>query len=156
MHARDKDFDGYAVGEVIPAPSRTITEADLVNFAGVSGDYHPLHVDEEYAKASPFGSRIAHGMLTVSVVSGLMFAAGLASEHSMGFLGVEGLRFKSPVYPGDTVGVRIEVAGKRETSRGDRGVVTFHFQALNVSRGGEVACEGDWVQMYRRGAGGAA
>ena len=90
MHARDKDFDGYAVGEIIPAPSRTITEADLVNFAGVSGDYHPLHVDEEYAKASPFGGRIAHGMLTVAVVSGLDVRRGHCVGAQYGLSGRRG------------------------------------------------------------------
>jgi len=150
VNAHEKDFNAYTVGEVIPAPSRTVTEADVVNFAGVSGDYHPLHLDETHARASEFGERIAHGMLTMSIMSGLMFSAGISSPYSMGFLGLNDWKFAAPVYLGDTVTVRIEVANKRETRRGDRGVVTFRLQIINRTRDDEVACEGDWVQMYRK------
>ena len=150
MTALDKDFDAYIVGEVIPAPSRTVTETDVVNFAGISGDYHPLHMDEQHAKASQFGQRIAHGMLTMTVMSGLLFMAGVSSPHSLAFLGLRDWNFKAPVYFGDTITVRIEVADKRESRKPDRGIVTFHCQIINVTRDGEVSSEGDWVQMYRR------
>ena len=150
MLAVDKDFDGYRIGEVIPAPSRTVTEADVINFAGISGDFHPLHMDETHARASQFGERIAHGMLTLTVMSGLLFSAGVSSPHSMAFLGLQDWRFRAPVFFGDTITVRIEVVNKRESSKPDRGIVTFHCQVINVTRDGEVSSEGDWVQMYRR------
>lgn len=151
MHASEKDFDGYELDELIAAPSRTITEADVVNFAGVSGDYHPLHTDDNFAKKSQFGRRIAHGMLTLTVMSGLMHAAGVASDKSMAFLSLNNWGFKAPVYLGDTITVRITVAHKHESKKLDRGVITFHCQIVNLTRGGEVSSEGDWVQMYGRG-----
>jgi len=152
MHALDKYFDDYQPGEVVPAPSRTITEADVVNFAGLSGDYHPLHMDDLFARQSRFGARIAHGMLTITIASGLLYAAGISSDKSMAFLGIKGWDFKAPVYLGDTITVRITVAEKHESRRPERGIITFRCQVVNLSRDGEVACEGDWVQMYRRRA----
>ena len=83
MHAGEKYFDDYQMGEIVPAASRTVTEADVVNFAGVSGDYHPLHVNDLFAQKSQFGRRIAHGMLTLTIMSGLMHSAGIAG-YSVG------------------------------------------------------------------------
>ena len=122
-----------------------------MNFAGISGDYHPLHTDEGFAKKSQFGGRIAHGMLTLTVMSGLMHAAGIASAQSMAFLSLTNWNFRAPVYLGDTITIKISVADKHESKKPDRGVITFHCQIVNVTRGGEVSSEGDWVQMYRRG-----
>ena len=150
MHASEKHFDDYQVGEVIPAPSRTITETDVVNFAGLAADYHPLHVDEEFARKSQFGQRIAHGMLSFVVMSGLLYLAGVSSDKSMAFLGIRDWNFKAPVFIGDTLTVRITVVDKHASKKPDRGVLTFHCEVLNVTRSNEVACEGKWVQMYRR------
>ncbi len=150
MHAGEKYFDDYELGEIVPAASRTVTEADVVNFAGLSGDYHPLHINDLFAQKSQFGRRIAHGMLTLTIMSGLMHTAGIAGDKSMAFLSLRNWDFKAPIYLGDTMTVRIEVADKHESKKPDRGVITFHCQILNLSRDGEVSSEGDWVQMYAR------
>ena len=100
-----REFSSFAVGDAV-AFSKTIAEADIVLFAGVSGDTYPLHVDAEYAKSTRFGARVAHGMLSASLLStvnGLMLGTpgGLYVEQT--------LRFRRPVYIGDTLTARSEV-----------------------------------------------
>ncbi len=147
-----KWFDDYKQGDVVPAPSRTVTEADVVTFAAFSGDWHSLHTDDLFAKQSQFGSRIVHGMATIAIMSGLMFRAGLASDAAMGFLGINNWAFKAPVYMGDTITAHIEVKEARVSrSKPDRGIITFHIQIVNKTRKNEVSSEGDWSQMYSRG-----
>ncbi|MED5078355.1 MaoC/PaaZ C-terminal domain-containing protein [Geobacillus stearothermophilus] len=96
----DRPFEQYALGERHRSRGRTITEADIVRFAGVSGDFYPLHMDQEYAKRTPFGERIAHGMLTLSAATGLwMMELGVV----LAFYGIDSLRFVRPVKIGDTI-----------------------------------------------------
>jgi 3-hydroxybutyryl-CoA dehydratase len=99
-------FDELAEGTVLESRGRTITEADVVGFAGLSGDFHPLHTDAEYAKEARFGERIAHGMLTLAVASGLIELSPTAVQA---FAGMDRVRFLQPVLFGDTVKVRSEV-----------------------------------------------
>lgn len=114
-------FEDFEVGEVYVSRGRTITEADIVNFAAFSGDWYPLHVDKEYAAKSPFGERIAHGMLVLSAASGLM---PLTDYAIVAFYGMDRVRFVGPTKIGDTIHVEAEVTEKRE--KGDLGgVVTF-------------------------------
>ncbi|ATA60353.1 dehydrogenase [Geobacillus stearothermophilus] len=123
----DRPFEQYALGERHRSRGRTITEADIVRFAGVSGDFYPLHMDQEYAKRTPFGERIAHGMLTLSAATGLwMMEPGVV----LAFYGIDSLRFVRPVKIGDTIYVESEV--KRLTERGEEaGLVTVHQQVVN-------------------------
>lgn len=126
-------FDELAVGDRFTTRARTITEADLVFFSGWSGDYSALHTDEEYAKAGPFGRRIAHGCLTLSVGTGLEFAlmSGPGPEDSIvAFYGMDRVRFVKPVFIGDTLHVEGEVTGL-EAKDGGRGVVTIHEDIVN-------------------------
>ncbi len=151
-YAGDKNFDRYEVGEVIVTPARTITEADVVAFAGLTGDYHWLHTDAIAAKKSGFGDRIGHGTLTFAIVSGLIYRAGVSSQYSIGFLGATDWAFKSPVYFGETIQARVKVEKKRASeSKPDRGIVTFFIEVINQSKNNQVVCEGRWTQMYSRG-----
>jgi 3-hydroxybutyryl-CoA dehydratase len=103
-----KYFDDYKIGETWRSKGRTITEADIVNFASLSGDWYPLHTDIEYAKQTPFKQRIAHGMLVLSAASGLLlFEPGIV----VAFYGIENLRFVKPTFIGDTLHVEMTVAG---------------------------------------------
>ncbi|MBI1763941.1 MAG: MaoC family dehydratase N-terminal domain-containing protein [Acidobacteria bacterium] len=125
----DKTFDDYQLDEILLTRTRTITEADIVNFAGLSGDFHELHMSEEYAKRGPFGRRIAHGALVFSISTGLMIQMG-ASEHIIAFYGLDKLRFVKPVFIGDTLRVKkrvLELAAKDD----QRGVVAFETTVLN-------------------------
>ncbi len=100
---------------------RTITEADIVMFASLTGDWNPIHVDAEYAKNTIFGQRVAHGLLTLSVMSGLLMRLGFLEETVVAFYGIDRLRFTNPVFIGDTIRARAKVVEKQD--RGQFGVV---------------------------------
>ncbi len=124
-------WEEWDIGAEFQTASRTITEADIVNFAGISGDYNPLHIDEEFCKQTQFGTRIAHGPLVYSIAAGLLFQLHLYDDTLIAFLGFDSLKFTMPVKIGDTVRVRVEVLEKRETSKPDRGVMKRLLQVLN-------------------------
>ncbi|MBI4362824.1 MAG: MaoC family dehydratase N-terminal domain-containing protein [Euryarchaeota archaeon] len=132
-------FEDLKVGDKFTTARRTVTEADITAFAGLSGDFHPLHTDEEYAKKGPFKGRIAHGMLTLSIASGLKVRQGLFTDTLIAFLGMEGLRFTAPVRIGDTIHVETEVLEKRRTSDGKRGVAKT--RSLIKNQKGETVAE---------------
>ncbi|CAN5910761.1 MaoC/PaaZ C-terminal domain-containing protein [soil metagenome] len=122
-------FQDLAVGDEWESPGRTVTEADVVNFAGLSGDFNPLHVDHESARQGPFGRPVAHGLL------GLAIASGLASQAprvaTLAFLGLLEWTFQQPIAIGDTVRVLTRVEAIAPRSRGRRGVVTWHRRLCN-------------------------
>ena len=124
-------WEEWEIGAEFQTASRTITEADVVNFAGISGAYNPLHIDEEFCKQTQFGTRIAHGPLVYSIAAGLLFQLHLYDDTLIAFLGFDSLKFTLPVKIGDTVRVRVEVLEKRETSKPDRGVMKRLLQVLN-------------------------
>src|ERR1700691_3605551 len=105
-------FEDYVVDHVRTSRGRTITEADVVNFAGLSGDFVELHVNEEYARKGPFGRRIAHGALIFSISTGLMVQMTSGHEAIIAFYGVDNLRFVAPVFIGDTIHVSRRVVEK--------------------------------------------
>lgn len=107
-------YESIAIGDGYEAGSRTITEADVVNFAGVSGDFNALHTDAELMGTTDFGERIAHGALVFSMTTGLLWQARPAEEreHIVAFYGVDNLRFVNPVFIGDTIQPSVEVLDK--------------------------------------------
>jgi acyl dehydratase len=127
---------------------RTVTEADLVIYSGLSGDYNPLHTDEEYCKKTDFGGRIAHGPLVYAIAAGLLFQLHLYDDTIIAFLGFENLRFTKPVKPGDTIHAKIKVLEKRETSRTDRGVMKRELQVINHR--GEIVQQGIQAFLLKR------
>ena len=141
-------YEDLKVGMRFPTPRRTITEADLVNFAGVSGDDNRLHTDEEFARTTIFGRRVAHGTLVLSISQGLRQRAGVFEGTLMALLEIRSWRFLKPVCIGDTVGVETEVADLRETSQPDRGVVVQRVRIRNQRE--EVVQEGELVSLIRR------
>jgi acyl dehydratase len=143
-----KYFDDFAIGEVHESGGRTITETDIVNFAGLSGDFSPLHMDEEFAKTTPFGRRIAHGTLVFSISIGLVTQMNLLGESLIAFYGIEKLRFTKPVAIGDTVRVTKKVSELLERGAG-RGVVTFATTVLN-QRNEPVLVYSDKLVVKRR------
>ncbi len=142
-------FEDIQVGEEYLSPGRTVTEADIVIFAGLSGDYNVLHTDAEFMKSSIFGERIAHGLLGLAIQSGLL-TRGMRPYATLAFLGLR-WKFKGPIKIGDTIKVRARVVSKRETGKPDRGIVTLERQVINQK--GEVVQEGETdVMVARRGA----
>lgn len=140
-------WDDFAVGHEVETSARTVAEADIVNFAGVSGDFNPLHTDEEYARSVGFSSRLAHGTLVLSVVTGLIARLGLLEGTAIGFLELR-WRFLGPVVAGDTVRARLTVTELRPTKRDDRGILIRDIAVLNQR--GEAVQEGTQTLMIKR------
>jgi acyl dehydratase len=140
-------FEDFEIGSEYVTRSRTITEADVVAFAGLSGDFNPLHVDEEFSKQTIFGTRIAHGLLGLSVASGLINQMGICEGTVIAFLGLT-WNFKAVIRFGDTITVRQRLAEKRETSKNDRGILRMAITVLNQH--GDVVQEGEHVLMVKR------
>jgi acyl dehydratase len=124
-------LEDLEVGQTFTGPARTITEADVVAFAGLSGDFNPIHTDAQFAKGSPYGQRVVYGLLGLSVLTGLLDRTGLFSGSAIAMLGIRDWTFTEPVFIGDTVTLRMEIRGVRPTSKGDRGVVDRYFELIN-------------------------
>jgi len=139
-------FEELTVGAQYKTKSRTVTEADIVNFAGVSGDFNELHTSAAYAEKTPFGKRIAHGLLGLSISSGLTQGLDLYNDTLVAFLGLT-WKFTGPIFIGDTVHVVQTIKEKRPTSKPGRGVVTFAVQVINQR--GETVQEGERTLMIR-------
>jgi 3-hydroxybutyryl-CoA dehydratase len=143
-------FDDLEKGETHLSRGRTVTETDVVNFAGISGDFSALHIDEEFAKTTASGRRIAHGALIFSISIGLVTQMGLLADSLIAFYGVEKLRFVKPVFIGDTVHVTKRVIDLLERGA-ERGLVTFSTTVLN-QRDEPVLVYSDKLVIKRRPA----
>ncbi|HET8577471.1 MAG TPA: MaoC/PaaZ C-terminal domain-containing protein [Methylomirabilota bacterium] len=142
-------FEDIRVGEEYTSPGRTVTEADIVIFAGLSGDYNVLHTDAEHMKASIFGERIAHGLLGLSIQHGLLGRV-MPPGDSERFAALR-WKFKGPIKIGDTIHVRARVAAKRDGEAPGSGVITIERRILNQR--GEVVQEGETEHLIARRAG---
>lgn len=129
----DKYFNELETGTKIVSRARTITEADLVMFSAFSGDWYPLHTDKEYARGTVFGQRIAHGMLVLSVATGLI---PMKPGVVVAFYGMDKVRFTSPTFIGDTIRVEAEIVDKSD--KGAFGVATIKQEIKNQRN--EVCC----------------
>jgi acyl dehydratase len=118
-------------GDVFHGPARTITESDVIGFAGLSGDFNPIHTDVEFAKESPYGRRVVYGLLGLSIMTGLLDRTGLFSGSAIAMLGIRDWTFSGPIFIGDTIRFRLTIEDVRRTSSGDRGVVKRFFEILN-------------------------
>jgi len=139
-------FEELSVGQEFTSPGRTVTEADIVIFAGLSGDYNVLHTDAEHMKASIFGERIAHGLLGLAIQQGLASRGEPAAAH--GHLSALKWKFKGPIKIGDTVHVLSRIAGKRDAPDAGRGLVTVERRLVNQR--GEVVQEGETEHLVER------
>ena len=141
-------WEDWEIGAEFVSPARTVTETDIVAFAGLSGDYNPLHINEEYCKNTIFGSRIAHGPLVYAIAAGLLFQLHLYDDTLIAFLGFDSLKFTKPVKPGDTIHAQIKILEKRETSNPERGLMKRQLQVLNQH--GDVVQEGIQTFLLKR------
>ncbi len=123
------DFGALSIDDEWESASRTITEADVARFAGLSGDFNPLHCDHEAAKLGPFGKPVAHGLLGLAVSSGL--ASQAPRVETLAFLGIIEWRFLLPIAFGDTVRTISRIVQLEPQARGRRGVVTWHRRLVN-------------------------
>ncbi|MBC7225135.1 MAG: MaoC family dehydratase N-terminal domain-containing protein [Anaerolineae bacterium] len=143
---RGRYFEEFEVGEEVVSFGRTITEADIVAFAGLTGDWNPLHTDARYAAGTMFGQRIAHGLLGLSIASGLAVRLGFMEGTVEAFLGLN-WEFRAPIYIGDTICMRARVKEKKAIRRLGGGIITFYVEVLNQE--GKVAQRGDWRVLVR-------
>lgn len=123
-------YEDFEAGRTIDTPARTVTEADIDGFAGLSGDFNPLHTDDVFARGTGFGGRIAHGPMVIGMAFGLAGRAGLLDETVLGLLDLQ-WSFKAPVRPGDTLRVAVTTLDMRRTRKRDRGVVTLRLAVRN-------------------------
>jgi acyl dehydratase len=150
MQTEGVTFENHAVGAVYRTRGRTVSETDIVTFVNLCGFVEPLFMDMEYVKReSVFGRRAAPGALTFALAEGLIMQTGLIHGTGMAFLGGE-IRVVAPVLEGDTIRVEVEVTGKRETRKADRGIVTYRHRVLNQRD--ETVLEATLQRMIRRAA----
>jgi len=140
-------FEEFELGKVMVTRGRTITEADLVNFAGLTGDYNPMHTDAEYAKNTQFGQRIAHGMLGLSYMVGLVYQMGFLEGTIIAFLDAT-CKFRAPILIGDTIHGEMTVSELKDAERMGGGMVTSSFKL--IKQDGTVTQKGEMVFLMKK------
>jgi acyl dehydratase len=140
-------FEEYEVGQSITSQGRTVTEADVVAFAALSGDWNAMHTDAEFAANHPFGQRVAHGLLVLSIASGLAIRLGFMEETVLAFRELGEWKFSLPVFFGDTVRVQATVTETKPMPRLGGGLVTLKVQVLNQDD--KVVQRGTWGVLVR-------
>jgi 3-hydroxybutyryl-CoA dehydratase len=139
-------FEDIEIGWHVDTKGRTITEADVVNFAGLSGDFNPLHTDAAFAAETEFGQRIAHGALGFSIATGLTYTAGFMEDTVMAFLSLE-WKYSAPIYIGDTIHCDVTVKDLKLMRRLGGGKVVLDVKVLNQD--GKVTQKGEWTVLVR-------
>jgi len=139
-------FEDFLAGYSGRSPARTITDHDIMAFAGLSGDYNPLHTDDQYAATTPFGQRIAHGVLGLSIATGLAARMNIIDGTTLAFLGLD-WKFRKAVVPGDTVHLEIDVVETKLARALGGGIVTFALKLFNQV--GDVVQRGRWEILLK-------
>lgn len=139
-------FSDFEVGQTFTSMGRTVTEADVVSFAGISGDFNPLHVDATFAAKTPFKQRIAHGMLSASISTGLGQTLGIFEGTTLALM-EQTFKYKGPVFFGDTIRLRLTVESVKPSSKGGKGVVVFASDV--VKQDDTVVVGGSWTVLFR-------
>jgi len=139
-------FEEFTAETQVESQGRTITEADIVNFAGLSGDFNTIHTDAEFSKTTPFGERIAHGMLGLSVATGLANQLGFIDGTVIAFIGLE-WKFKGVVKIGDTIHLAAKVKQTRAMKAMGGGFVVFDARVINQRN--EIVQQGEWTVLMK-------
>jgi acyl dehydratase len=148
--SRGRFFEQFNIGDKVSTVGRTITEADIVTFAGVSGDFNRIHTDAAYAETAPFGQRIAHGLLVQSIATGLAVRTGFIEDTVLAFRELS-CKFSLPVFIGDTIHVELEVVETKAFRRLGGGNVTMKVSVINHKN--EVVQRGEWVMLIKSSEG---
>jgi acyl dehydratase len=146
-------FEDFQPGQKMVTRGRTITEADIVQFASLTGDYNPMHTDMEYMKRSAFGQRVAHGMLTLSYAVGQAYQLGFMERTVVAFRGLE-MKFSLPVFIGDTLHTELTVKDLKAMPRLGSGTMVLDIKILNQD--GKVVQSGEWTVMIALRSAGSA
>lgn len=137
-------FEQFQEGLELETRGRTISESDIVGFAGLSGDFNPMHTDAVYAAGTQFKQRVAHGLLGLAVASGLAYQMGFLDGTVLAFTGLE-WKFRAPIVIGDTIRVQVKVTGTREMKAAGGGFVTFDLKVVNQDN--TVTQKGEWTVL---------
>jgi len=140
-------FEEFEPGQSITSPARTITEADVVTFAALSGDWNAIHTDAVYAAEHAFGQRVAHGLLIMSIASGLAMRLGFLEETALAFREIGDWKFSLPVYIGDTVRLRATVTETKAMPRLGGGLVSLKVEVVNQDD--KVVQRGTWSVLVK-------
>jgi 3-hydroxybutyryl-CoA dehydratase len=143
----DMYFEEFEIGDEIVSPARTITETDIVSFAGLSGDYNAIHMDAVYAATTDYGERIAHGLLIVAVASGLAVRTGIIEESVIAFREINNWKFSRPVLIGDTIRLVITIDSKKALPRLGAGSLILGLKILNQKD--ESVMRGTWTMLVK-------
>jgi acyl dehydratase len=135
-------FEEFQPGQKIVSAGRTVTEADIVNFAGLSGDFNQIHTDAQYSQTSQAGQRVAHGLLGLSIASGLAVQTGVLEGTVIFFREINEWKFVQPIYIGDTIHVELEVVETKALRRIGGGTVTIALDVINQN--GQTVMKGSW------------
>jgi acyl dehydratase len=138
-------FEEFEIGQKIMTVGRTIAESDIFEFAGFSGDYNQIHTDAEFSKNTPFGQRVAHGLLGLSVASGLAMRTGMLEGTVIAFREINSWKFVNPVFIGDTIHVEMEVAETKALPRIGGGSVVVTLDVKKQS--GDTVMKGNWTVL---------
>ncbi|MXZ43095.1 MAG: dehydratase [Caldilineaceae bacterium SB0662_bin_9] len=139
-------FEDFAVGDAVESLGRTVTEADVVNFAALSGDWNLIHTDAEYAREQMYGQRVVHGLLVLSISSGQMVRLGFLNDTTIAFMGLD-WQFRRPVFINDTIRTRLTVSELRAMKRLDGGKITFKVEVINQE--GKQCQRGSWELLCK-------
>ena len=140
-------FEQFEVGMQIVTSSRTVTEADIVNFAGLSGDFNQIHTDAIYASTTPFGQRVAHGLLGVAIAAGLAVQTGFMEGTILAFREIAQWKFSHPILIEDTIHVLLQVKDTKTMPRLKGGAVTMNLTVRNQKD--ETVQHGQWVVLIQ-------
>lgn len=143
---RGLHFEDFETGQTLVTAGRTITEADIVNFAGLSGDFNQIHTDAEYAARDTFGRRVAHGLLVQSIATGLAVQSGIMEGTVLAFRELD-CKFSLPVFIGDTIHVKVEITEKKALPRLGGGNINMKVSVINQD--GKVVQRGNWVMLVK-------
>ncbi len=146
MSNRGLYFEDLVEGAEIVSPARTVTESDIMLFAGLTGDYNPLHTDAQYAADTIFGQRIAHGLLGLAIAGGLGWRVGFLEGTVEAFRDLE-WKFSQPVFIGDTIHIRLRISETKPMKRLGGGLVTFDVRMLNQH--GDIVQRGSWSLLMK-------
>lgn len=138
-------FEEFEVGQKFMTVGRTVAESDIFTFAGLSGDYNRIHTDAEYSRNTPFGQRVAHGLLGLSVASGLAMRTGIMEGTVIAFREIKNWKFIAPIFIGDTIHVEMEVAETKALPRIGGGSVVITLDVKKQS--GETVMKGNWTVL---------
>lgn len=141
-------FEAFDIGLTRTSPGRTVAESDLLTFGGLTGDLYELHTSEDYARTTPFGGRISHGMFNLALMHGLICRTAHVEGTGLAMVGWDNVRFHGPVRIGDTVRTRFTTTHKRlSRSRPGAGVIVEHLELVNQR--GETVVSGDYTSLVR-------